>query len=147
MERGQFAVDHRRENFLRYPKNLTIGNRCGWRRFEFLMRHQRTGAFMDKVKYRLTAHRLAPRRTRLEIPGWAGKREPRADGSREQVWHCVPFTEGAQYGIELFFPYDFELRVSPRDGRFHREGDWGEPPEGGLQWPPFRNFGDTFYTY
>ena len=21
------------------------------------------------------------------------------------------------------------------------------PPDGGLQWPPFRNFGDSFYTY
>jgi hypothetical protein len=35
---------------------------------------------MNKVKYRLNDARLAPRRTKLEIPGWAGKREPRADG-------------------------------------------------------------------
>ncbi|SHI01644.1 hypothetical protein [Bradyrhizobium erythrophlei] len=102
---------------------------------------------MDKVKYRLNDPRLAPRRTRLEIPGWAGKREPRADGSREQVWHCVPFSEGAQYGIELFYPYDNELHVSTRDGRLILEGDWGPAPEGGVQWPPFRNFGDHFYTY
>ena len=27
------------------------------------------------------------------------------------------------------------------------EGDWGPPPDGGVQWPPFRNFGDHFYTY
>jgi hypothetical protein len=67
---------------------------------------------MDKVKYRLNDPRLAPRRTRLEIPGWAGRREPRTDGSREQVWHCVPFSEGAQYGIELFYPYAYELLVS-----------------------------------
>jgi hypothetical protein len=40
---------------------------------------------MSKVKYRLNDPRLAPRRTKLEIPGWAGTREPRADGSREQV--------------------------------------------------------------
>jgi hypothetical protein len=52
---------------------------------------------MSTVKFRLNDPRLAPRRTKLEIPGWAGKREPRADGSREQVWHCVPFSEGAQY--------------------------------------------------
>ena len=102
---------------------------------------------MDKVKYRLNDPRLAPRRTKLEIPGWAGKREPRADGSREQVWHCVPFSEGAQYGIELFYPYDNELHVSTKDGRLILEGDWGPPPDGGVQWPPFRNFGDTFYTY
>ncbi|MGB8401826.1 hypothetical protein [Bradyrhizobium sp.] len=102
---------------------------------------------MQKVKYRLNDPRLAPRRTRLEIPGWAGEREPRADGSREQVWHCVPFSEGAQYGIELFYPYAFELHVSTRDGKLIFEADWGEPPDSGVQWPPFRNFGDTFYTY
>jgi hypothetical protein len=43
---------------------------------------------MEKVKYRLINQRLAPRRTKLEIPGWAGGREPRANGSHEQVWHC-----------------------------------------------------------
>jgi hypothetical protein len=26
-------------------------------------------------------------------------------------------------------------------------GDWGDPPDQGVQWPPFRNFGDNFYTY
>src|SRR5579863_5744372 len=69
---------------------------------------------MTKVKYRLNDPRLAPRRTKLEIPGWAGQREPRANGSREQVWHCVPFSEGAQYGIEQFYPYANELHVSTR---------------------------------
>ena len=102
---------------------------------------------MIKVKYRLNDPRLAPRRTKLEIPGWAGSREPRTTGSREQVWHCVPFTEGAQYGIELFYPYDNELHVSTRDGHLVLEGDWGEPSDSGIQWPPFRNFGDNFYTY
>src|SRR5438132_442132 len=90
---------------------------------------------MDKVKYRLNDPRLAPRRTRLEIPGWAGQREPRKDGSREQVWHCVPFSEGAQYGIELFYPYDNELHVTTKDGHLIMEADWGPPPAGGLQWP------------
>jgi len=102
---------------------------------------------MEKVKYRLNEPRLAPRRTKLEIPGWAGERSPRADGSHEQVWHCVPFSEGAQYGIELFYPYDNELHVSTRDGQLVLEGEWGEPPSDGVQWPPFRNFGDNFYTY
>ena len=101
---------------------------------------------MSKIKYRLNDPRLAPRRTRMEIPGWAGDRAPRTDGSHEQMWHCVPFSEGAQYGIELFYPYDFELHVSTRDGHLVLEGDWGEPPEGGVQWPPFRNFGDNYYT-
>jgi hypothetical protein len=102
---------------------------------------------MHKVKYRLNDPGLAPRRTKLEIPGWAGSRDPRKDGSHEQVWHCVPFSEGAQYGIELFYPYDNELHVSTKDGQLHLEGDWGEQPDSGVQWPPFRNFGGAFYTY
>lgn len=102
---------------------------------------------MQKVKYRMINPRLAPRRTRLELPGWAGERQPRANGSHEQVWHCVPFSEGAQYGIELFYPYDNELRVSTKDGKLVLDGDFGPPPESGVQWPPFRNFGDAFYTY
>jgi len=102
---------------------------------------------MDSVKYRLNDPGLAPRRTRMDIPGWAGEREPRANGSHEQVWHCVPFSEGAQYGIELFYPYDFELRATTRDGKLELSADWGEPPSPTLQWPPFRNFGENFYTY
>ncbi len=102
---------------------------------------------MSPVKYRLNDPRLQPRRTKLEIPGWGGESQPRKDGSREQVWHCMPFTEGAQYGVELIYPYDNELRVTRRDGKLVLDGDFGPDPGTGLQWPPFRNFGDTFYTY
>jgi hypothetical protein len=99
------------------------------------------------VKYRLVEPRLRPRRTKLEMPGWGGKPEPRKDGSHEQVWHCMPFTEGAQYGIELFYPYDNELRVTKRDGKLVLDGDFGPPPDSDLQWPPFRAFGENYYTY
>jgi hypothetical protein len=102
---------------------------------------------MREVKYRLNDVRLAPRRTKLEIPGWAGEREPRADGSREQVWHCLPFSEGAQYGVELFYPYENELHVTTRAGRLILDGDFGPDPATGVQWPPFRSFGERFYTY
>jgi hypothetical protein len=105
------------------------------------------GKSMNVVKYRTRESRLRPRRTKLEIPGWAGEREPRADGSREYVWHCLPFSEGAQYGIELFYPYQNDLHVSMREGHLVFEGDFGPAPEKGLQWPPFRTFGDKFYTY
>jgi hypothetical protein len=102
---------------------------------------------MDQVKFRLHNHRLAPRRTKLDIPGWAGEREPRVDGSQEYAWHCVPFSESARYGIEIFYPFDNELRVTTKDGRFTMEGDFGPPPSSDLSWPPFRNFGDKFYTF
>ncbi len=102
---------------------------------------------MQKIAYRLFEPRLNPRRTKYEIPGWAGKQEPRRDGSHEHPWHCIPFTESAHYGIEIFYPFDNELRVSRRDGQLVFDSDWGEPPSEGLEWPPFRSFGEDFYTY
>jgi len=105
------------------------------------------GDVMHVVKLRYRESGLQPRRTKLEIPGWGGDRQPRAESSTEQVWHCLPFTEGAQYGIELFYPYANELRVTTRDDKLVLEGDFGPDPETGVMWPPFRNFGDKYYTY
>jgi hypothetical protein len=102
---------------------------------------------MQTVKYRLFEPRLEPRRTKLEVPGWAGAPEPRRDGSHEQAWHCMPFVEGAQYGIELFYPFDNELRVTKRQGRVVLAGDFGPDPGTGINWPPFRPFGEEYYTY
>jgi hypothetical protein len=102
---------------------------------------------MQELKFRVVDPRLRPRRTKLEMPGWAGQPEPRANGSQEYAWHCAPFTEGAQYGIEIFYPYDNELRVSRRDGQLVLDGDFGPPPDDDRQWPPIRSFGANFYTY
>ena len=102
---------------------------------------------MNTVKYRLFEPRLMPRRTRIEVPGWAGQPEPRKDGSHEYGWHCMPFVEGAQYGIELFYPFDNELHVTKRDGRVVLDGDFGPDPGTGINWPPFRSFGEDYYTY
>ena len=102
---------------------------------------------MHTVKYRLYEPRLDPRRTKLDVPGWAGQPEPRRDGSHEYAWHCIPFAEGAQYGIELFYPFDNELRVTKRDGHVVLDSDWGPDPGTGVNWPPFRSFGEGFYTY
>ena len=102
---------------------------------------------MHTVKLRYIEPGLKPRRTKLEIPGWAGDREPRADGSMEQPWHCMLFSEGAQYGIEIFYPYEHELRVTTREGKLVFDGDFGPQPDTNVMWPPFRNFGDRFYTY
>jgi hypothetical protein len=103
---------------------------------------------MHDVKYRVVNPGLQPRRTRLEMPGWSGMRDPRRDGSHEQAWHCMPFTEGAQYGIEIFYPHDNELRVTRKDGQFIFDGDFGpKPDDSDLLWPPFRSFGADYYTY
>jgi hypothetical protein len=102
---------------------------------------------MTTVKYRLFEPRLNLRRTKMEVPGWAGQPEPRRDGSHEFGWHCMPFVEGAQYGIELFYPFDNELRVTKHEGQVVLESDWGPDPETGINWPPFRPFGEAYYSY
>lgn len=100
-----------------------------------------------QVKYRTINTGLNPRRTKVEVPGWGGESEPRADGAHEHPWHCVPFSESARYGIELFYPYGNELRVSTRRGKPVFDGDFGAAPSPDLQWPPFRSFGRDYYTY
>jgi len=47
----------------------------------------------------------------------------------------------------LFYPYDVELHVTTRDGRVVLLGDFGPDPETGVNWPPFRTFGEGYYTY
>jgi hypothetical protein len=96
---------------------------------------------MPTVKFRSFDPNLRPRRTRLEVPGWAGKSEPRADGSHEYPWHCIPFSEAARAGIELTYPYAEELHVTARDGVLFFEGEFADEP------PPFRSFGRAYYTY
>jgi hypothetical protein len=102
---------------------------------------------MHDIKFRLVNPGLQPRKTKLEMPGWAGEPAPRTDGSHEYAWHCAPFTEGAQYGIEVFYPYENELHVSKKDGALHFDGDFGPAPDDDLQWPPFRSFGRDYYTH
>lgn len=102
---------------------------------------------MPVAKYRTIGPGLPPQRTQMPVPGWAGEAQPRADGSHEQAWHCLPFSESAKYGFELIYPYEQELRVSWVDGRVRLDADWGPDPGNGLNWPPFRPFGESFYSY
>jgi hypothetical protein len=85
--------------------------------------------------------------TEIPVPGWGGEAAPRADGSHEQVWHCLPFSEGARYGLEMLYPYEAELRVQSLEGQVVLTADWGPDPQNGLNWPPFRPFGEGFYSY
>jgi hypothetical protein len=101
---------------------------------------------MPVVKYRTYEPRLIPRRTRLDVPGWAGQPEPRANGSHEYPWHCVPFTEAARAGLELAFPYDQDLKVSTQNGALIFTYA-GEPLRPGPSTPPVRSFGRDYFTY
>ena len=40
-----------------------------------------------------------------------------------------------------------ELRVTRQAGLVKLDADWGPDPENGLNWPPFRPFGEAFYSY
>jgi len=102
---------------------------------------------MPLLKYRIVGPCPPPRRTEVPVPGWGGEPHPRTDGSHEQVWHCAPFSEGARYGLEMIYPFEQELRVRTVRGRVKLEADWGPDPLDGLNWPPFRSFGEAFYSY
>ena len=102
---------------------------------------------MPTLKFRLHGQRLPPQVTKLQVPGWGGESQPRADGSHEQPWHCTPFSESARYGVEICYPFEQELSVSSRDGRVVLDADWGEPADDSMMWPPFREFGEDYYSY
>jgi hypothetical protein len=94
----------------------------------------------DRGRPRPVAHQRLPRRTRLELPGWAGKPSP-GWTARMNAPGIVPDPPrpGSSRSIHT---YPNELRVSTRDGQPQFQGDFGESPDHGLQWPPFRTFGD-----
>ncbi len=98
---------------------------------------------MPTIKYRSLHPNQVPRRVKLDIPGWAGEQQPRADGSHEQPWHCIPFTEAARAGVEVPYPFASELRVTTRGGELLFEDE--AAPEG--EAPPFRSFGRDYFTY
>src|SRR5436305_12548701 len=102
---------------------------------------------MPLVTFRLHGKRPAPQRIRMDVPGWGGDKQPRADGNHEQPWHCLPFSESAMYGLELCYPFEEELRVSNRNGHVHLGARRGERPPGEPMWPPFRPFGEHYYSY
>src|SRR5208283_1607902 len=124
------------------------GNKAGKPAFFGDAETDAPGNMTRQVKYRSYTPGLNPRRTRLESPGWAGDRQPRKNGSMEQAWRCLPFSESARYGVEIFYPYANPLTVETRNGILALSGDSGPRPERhGGEWPPFRPFGDLYYTY
>jgi hypothetical protein len=103
-----------------------------------------------KVKYRRWFKGVPPRPIHIALPGWAGDRSPRTDGSVPQPWHCQPFVEASTYGLELLYPFNAECRVTNDGQRIAFEGDFtGEAP-----WsresppaPPFLAFAPGHYGF
>lgn len=100
-----------------------------------------------EVKYRLTEPALSPRRTKLQVPGWAGEPVPRKTGNMEYPFHCVPFSEYATAGMEVLWPYD-DVKVHGNYGGLPWfESSWSDRPQDGRAWPPLRSFGKMYYTF
>ena len=99
---------------------------------------------MPIVKVRAYDPRLRPRRTRIELPGWAGQPEPRVDGSHEQPWHCIPFSEAAKAGMELCYPGRAVLQVRKEGDDWMFEDDGSDTETNPAA---FRSFGEHYYTF
>jgi hypothetical protein len=102
---------------------------------------------MPLIKFRSVNPGLRPRRTLLEVPGWAGEPDTRQTGARAQPWHCIPFTEAARWGVEVPYPHLDDMRVSARNGEVQFEGEFGEEEEPDARRPPFNSFGHGYYSY
>jgi hypothetical protein len=81
------------------------------------------------ILYRSRFNGVPPRPIKLLVPGWAGEKVPRGDGSVPQPWHCKPFVDGATYGLELVYPFSSECRVRMRRNRLIVDADFSEEPD------------------
>lgn len=97
---------------------------------------------MDKftIKYGAYSKAEPPRRIKLEKPGWTGGPGKMVDGSEPQPWHCLPFVEGATYGLELTYPYETECHVVNDGGDVRFEFDYAKEPGGILTGGEFITF-------
>ncbi len=89
------------------------------------MKHEKTGANKETVApsqfKKLT--RLSIRMTNVTWAGAAAQKME--DGSEPQPWHCLPFIEGSTYGMELFYPFDTDVTITPAGGAIQFEGQSG----------------------
>jgi Flp pilus assembly protein TadD len=97
---------------------------------------------MDKLELKFTTFdkSTAPQPIRMKIPGWSGSGEKMEDGSEPQPWHCLPFTEGATYGLELLYPYETECHVVNEDGKVRFDWDFAREPRSKLTGGEFVTF-------
>ena len=99
------------------------------------------------MRFRLLDKGIAPRRTRLACPGWAGAAVRPKDGATPQPWHCAPFAEGAAYGYEICYPYDTECTVTLVDGKPCVAGEFAREIVRGTEWPPVISTNPGHYSF
>ena len=92
------------------------------------------------VKYFVYDNSSPPRPIRMSVPGWSGPPQKMIDGSEPQPWHCLPFTEGSTYGLELLYPYETECHVVNEDGLVRFDWDFAAEPGGMLTGGEFVTF-------
>src|SRR5882724_6387044 len=97
---------------------------------------------MAKLEIKYFTYDEAPplRPIRMSVPGWSGPPQKMVDGSEPQPWHCLPFTEGSTYGLELLYPYETECHVVNEGGRVRFDWDFAAEPGGMLTGGEFVTF-------
>lgn len=89
-----------------------------------------------EIRFRTWKQGLPPQPAKLKIPGWAGHDHQYVV---PQPWQCLPFLEGATFGLDLLYPFDKECKVSMQDGEIKFESD--------LEDLPFEAFAPGHYGY
>ncbi len=89
---------------------------------------------------------LRPRRTRLEIPVGRAIPSPARTVRRNMPGTASPFRRRPRAGSSCSTLRQRAAREHS-DGKLVFEGAFAEPGEPGPQGPPFRSFGDAYYTY
>jgi tetratricopeptide (TPR) repeat protein len=93
-----------------------------------------------EIRYSTYDKAQPPRLVRLKNPGWGGQAQKMVDGSEPQPWHCLPFTEGSTYGLELVYQYERECHVINDGGMVRFEWDYASEPDCKLQGSEFITF-------
>ena len=93
-----------------------------------------------EVRYSTYDKALPPRPVRMKNPGWGGLSQKMVDGSEPQPWHCLPFTEGSTYGLELVYQYEQECHVVNDGGLVRFDWDYANEPDCKLQGSEFITF-------
>lgn len=70
-----------------------------------------------KLYFRSVYGNATVRKIKVEFPGWAGNSKDHSNGAVPQPWHCVPFLDGATYGLELIYPFNSDAIIRTVDNK------------------------------